>query len=135
MKSGSNFRPTNLINRVYKSISGELFKLKIIENDFCTYSNMDCIKSALAMFCLKHPSMLQFDKKFRDEDSKIIRNLKRCFQIDKVPSDSQMRERLDIFDPSVLKTAYTNLLNDLKDIKIQILYFFKMAFPNYFDGY
>ena len=67
----------------------------------------DCLMSAYAMFSLKYPSLLQFDKHFRED---IIRhNLKRVYEIDNVPSDTQMRARLDQLNPRQLRKTFTRL--------------------------
>ena len=50
------------------------------------------LMSACAMFAFKFPSLLQFDQRGRDESRD---NLKRLFGIEKVPSDTHMREELD----------------------------------------
>ncbi len=68
----------------------------------------DCLLSGYALFSLKFASLLQFDQHFREE---IIReNLKQVFQINKVPSDTQMRERLDEIDAQELRRPFKRLL-------------------------
>ncbi|HNB02566.1 MAG TPA: transposase [Nitrosomonas sp.] len=71
-------------------------------------SLQDCLLSGYALFSLKYPSLLQFDQHFRED---IIRsNLKNIFLINEVPSDSQMRVRLDKEDPRQLRPVYKRLL-------------------------
>jgi hypothetical protein len=53
----------------------------------------DALMSAFALFSLKAPSLLAFDKE-RSED-----NLQRVYGIGRVPCDTSMRERLDPVDP------------------------------------
>lgn len=53
----------------------------------------DCLMSALAMFSLKYPSLLQFDKELNE---KVLRtNLRNLYGVKKAPCDTTMRERLD----------------------------------------
>jgi hypothetical protein len=57
----------------------------------------DCLMSGLSLFSLKIPSLLQFDQGLADEV--IIHNLKTLYGIERVPSDTYLRERLDKVDP------------------------------------
>jgi hypothetical protein len=72
----------------------------------------DCLMSALAIFKLKFPSLLQF------EESKIEvpikQNLKNLFGLEKVPCDTYMRERLDEIDPKDLRPAFTSVFSALQ---------------------
>jgi len=70
----------------------------------------DCLMSGLAVFSLKMPSLLQFDKRVRlGEDPVQARNLRSLFGVDKVPSDTWMRERLDEVDPRGLRRCFTRV--------------------------
>ena len=53
----------------------------------------DCLMSALAMFGIKVPSLLAFDKQKLEETVK--HNLKSLYAVNKAPSDTRMREVLD----------------------------------------
>lgn len=67
----------------------------------------DCLLSGYAMFSLKYPSLLQFDQHFRED---IVRhNLAQVYQITDIPSDTQMRERLDVVEPSQLRSVFKRL--------------------------
>jgi hypothetical protein len=68
----------------------------------------DALMSGFAMFSLKDPSLLAFDERRQDETK--LENLKRVYQIDAVPSDTQMREILDEVVPEGLASVYTNIL-------------------------
>ena len=68
------------------------------------YPLESCLMSALAMFALKYPSLLQFDNS--QDDEKVRHNLKTLYGIDQVPSDTYMRERLDPVDPASLQPAF-----------------------------
>jgi len=54
----------------------------------------DCLMSALAMFSLKSPSLLAFDKQCNEE--LVTHNLKHLYGIDEIPSDTHMREVSDL---------------------------------------
>ena len=73
----------------------------------------DCLMSGLAVFALKYPSLLQFERDARGlgEASDGLRreNLRSLFGVGRAPSDSRMRERLDELDPAELRRAYKGL--------------------------
>ena len=60
----------------------------------------DALMSAFAMFSLKSPSLLAFDKE-RTED-----NLQRVYGIGRVPCDTSRRETLDPVEPEHLRPAF-----------------------------
>ena len=61
----------------------------------------DALMSAFAMFSLKAPSLLAFDKE-RTAD-----NLQRVYGIGRVPCDTSMRETIDPMQPESLRPAFT----------------------------
>ncbi len=63
------------------------------------------LSAALAMFSLKFPSLLQFDKQF-PLDKRLRHNLASLFGVMNVPSDSQMRDILDPIKPEALRPAF-----------------------------
>jgi len=70
----------------------------------------DSLMSAFAMFSLKFPSLLQFDKT-RKESGDELQNLRNIYGIKIVPCDSRMREINDTIDPKkyiapVFKTVF-----------------------------
>ena len=65
----------------------------------------DCLMSGLALFSLKYPSLLQFD----NDRKRIAQNMKNLFLVDKIPSDTYLRERLDEIAPSELRGCFTRL--------------------------
>ena len=71
-------------------------------------SFVDCLMSAFAMFGLKYPSLLQFDRHHR-LDPQVRHNLQSLYGIEQIPCDTTMRERLDEGDPSTLRKAYKRL--------------------------
>lgn len=71
-------------------------------------SMADALMSAFAMFALKDPSLLAFDKRRHDE------NFHSLYKIDRVPSDTQMREILDQLPPENLRPAYQDVFRQLQ---------------------
>ncbi len=68
--------------------------------------------SAFAMFSLKSPSLLAFDK-IRAED-----NLQSIYGIERVPCDTSMREILDPVEPEHLKSAFKAVFRHLQRGKV-----------------
>jgi Transposase DDE domain len=68
----------------------------------------DALMSAFAMFSLKAPSLLAFDKE-RTED-----NLQRVYGLERVPCDTSMREILDPVDPASLRPLFKGLFGALQ---------------------
>lgn len=76
----------------------------------------DCLMSALAMFQLKFPSLLQFDQ-YTTLQKNVMRNLVRLYGMSTIPSDTYMRERLDELDPNELRRAFTSIFSFLQDFR------------------
>jgi hypothetical protein len=68
----------------------------------------DALLSAFAMFSLKDPSLLAFDKRRADA------NLKSLYGIGQIPSDTRMREILDPVDPQQLRPLFNDVFRDLQ---------------------
>lgn len=85
-------------------------------------SLVDCCMSALAMFKLKFPSMLQFD--IRKDEEPIKTNVKNLFKVTHVPCDTYMRERLDLVDPRDLRPIFKDIFSDLQRGKVLEKYIF-----------
>ena len=73
----------------------------------------DYLMSGLAVFSLKHSSLLQFDKAVHSEKT-VRANLNNLFGVSRVPSDSGLRKRLDELDPGTLRTAFNCLFSELQ---------------------
>jgi hypothetical protein len=82
----------------------------------------DALMSALAMFQLKSPSLLAFDKRRREEPE----NLHTIWGITDIPCDSQMRDILDPVELSSLRAPFRSAFRQLQRGKD----FEKMAFWN-----
>lgn len=105
--------------KVRKHLNGDTL-LKIVKKDFQEisdkrYSNSkinldDALMSALAMFQLKSPSLLAFDKRrIKDGD-----NLRSIFGINDIPCDSQMRTILDPLSLSSLRAPFLTVFRQIQ---------------------
>lgn len=72
------------------------------------YSMVDTLMAALAMFSLKEPSLLSFQER-KDEEA-----IDWLFGINRVPSDSTMREILDGIDIEPLNEAFADIFHVLQ---------------------
>ena len=70
---------------------------------------VDDLMSGLAVFGLKYPSLLQFDKDRSAETKRA--NLKALYGIARAPCDTRLRERLDEVDPRQLRPLYQTLFS------------------------
>src|SRR2546422_598493 len=68
----------------------------------------DALMSAFAMFSLKSPSLLAFDKQ------RIEGNLETIYGIPRAPCDTRMRERLDPVSPESLRPSFTSVSRQLQ---------------------
>lgn len=78
-------------------------------------SLVDCLMSGYAVFGLKYPSLLQFDESYREKTTR--HNLRQVYGIEKAPSDTQMRERLDEVFPGTLRTTFKKLFSQCQRSK------------------
>jgi hypothetical protein len=78
----------------------------------------DCLMSVIAMFGLKYPSLLQFDQDYRDEEALLQHNLKSLYGIQRVPSDTYFRERLDEVESCAPQGIINNVISILNDRKV-----------------
>ena len=60
--------------------------------------------SGLAIFGLKCPSLLDYDRKRSDDV--IAQNLRDLYYVKNPPSDTYLRERLDLVDPEHIRPAF-----------------------------
>jgi Transposase DDE domain len=73
-----------------------------------TISLADALMSAFAMFALKDPSLLAFDQRRNDD------NLRSLYDIDRVPSDTQMRAILDQVPPEKLRPVFQDVFRQVQ---------------------
>jgi Transposase DDE domain len=93
-----------LLKTVKHSLLREPFK--VMKNT--EYSWQDCIMSGLAVFGFKIPSLLQFEKD-KATESILKRNLRTLYGVEKAPSDTCMRERLDAVLPKQLRKPFKKI--------------------------
>lgn len=70
----------------------------------------DALMAGFAVFALKAPSLLAFDKQRCSDEV----NLKSLFGLQHVPCDTQMRTILDDIDPQQLRPAFTDVFRQLQ---------------------
>lgn len=85
-------------------------------------SLLDNLMSGYALFSLKYPSLLQFDNDCKEDQIK--NNLKTVFEIKQVPSDTQIRTRLDELAPSALRRTFKSLFAQCQRSKFLDLFNF-----------
>lgn len=73
----------------------------------------DCLMSGLAMFGMKYASLLKFDEAVR-ADEVVRSNLATLYGVERVPSDTAMRERLDEVCPQLLRRCFTKMFQVLQ---------------------
>lgn len=77
------------------------------------YSWKDCVMSGLAVFGFKCPSLLQFEKQ-KSSEPMIRRNLRELYKVDNAPSDTCLRERLDVVSPEQLRKPFKKIFSYLQ---------------------
>lgn len=73
----------------------------------------DALTSAFAMFSLKDPSLLAFDQRRRTDG-----NLKRVYNIEQVPCDTQMRTILDDVEPDNVRPSFKDVFREAQRGKV-----------------
>ena len=77
------------------------------------FSLSDCLMSGLAVFGLKYPSLLRFDRDARTDET-VRANLKSLYGIERAPCDTALRERLDEVDPRKLRGVFKRVFAQLQ---------------------
>jgi hypothetical protein len=77
-----------------------------------SFALADALMAGLALFCLKDPSLLAFQRRARDH------NLRSVFGLPAIPSDTQLRTILDEVDPRQLRPVFTDLFRPLQRGKV-----------------
>jgi hypothetical protein len=90
--------------------------------------------AGLAIFSLKFPSLLQFDQR-RGTDEFLKSNLKNLFGLDRIPSDTRLREILDPIDPKSLRRPFKAVFAELQRGKaLEAYQFYKGSVLISIDG-
>jgi len=98
------------IDTLLALVRKEFQKIPDSRADNASISLDDALMSALAMFVLKDPSLLAFDKRRREEPE----NLHTVFGIETIPCDSQMRTILDPVELVFLRTAFCTVFREIQ---------------------
>lgn len=112
-----SFTHDALISVTKKQCIRGLNRLNTPEIKRSLFTNIHCIMSGLALFTFKMPSLLQFDRQTRPEQPLAL-SLKNLFQIEEIPSDTYLRERLDVISPSIFRQCFTGIFALLQRSKI-----------------
>jgi len=92
----------------------------------------DSFMSALAMFSLKSPSLLAFEND--KADPVVEHNLKTLFGIEKVPSDTYMRQLLDEIHPNMIRSCFLDVFHETQRGKLLEGYEFLNTYLCLIDG-
>ena len=87
-------------------------------------SMSDACKTGFAVYCLKAASLLDFRPKAPCEEV----NLKNCFSISKIPSDSGLRKLLDRLDSTQLRGVFKLVWDFLKTSGVLEVYHNKLQY-------
>lgn len=116
-KSTLKLRKTLSAPGLLKKVRNEFKKIPEHRTDRIKYNLPDVLMSGLAMFGLKYPSLLQFDKEAHNEET-VKANLKELYEIKQTPCDSQMREVLDSVNPKDLQSSFVKIIKQLQRDKV-----------------
>lgn len=84
--------------------------------DFRCIKTSDALMSWFAIFGTKSPSLLQFDS--NRTDATLRQNLQNLYKIERIPSDSYMRELLDEINPASIKGAFKEVFSKAQRGKV-----------------
>lgn len=108
-------RPLGYFDKVYSDVVIPHFEsIEDIRQDNQSFSLVDSLKSGFAIYSLKSPSLLSFQKRSTVEDS----NLNRVYKIDKIPSDNGLRKILDNVSTTELRKGFNKMFEYLKEEKV-----------------
>ncbi|MHC1725848.1 MAG: transposase [Syntrophobacteraceae bacterium] len=93
-----------------RTLSGCFSKVADHRTDDTDIPLHDALMSGYAVFSLKSPSLLAFDKQRREEPD----NLRSIFHVRRIPCDTQMRTILDEINPEELRRCYRAVFSRLQ---------------------
>jgi hypothetical protein len=126
LKSRKHLNADALFKRLHKDFSG----VSDFRDGDIDISMADVLMSGFAVFSLKDPSLLAFDKR-RATDG----NLESIYHIENVPCDTQMRTILDEANPEEIRPAYKNIFKELQRGKaLEPMVFFQGCYLVSLDG-
>ncbi len=80
-----------------------------------SYSLEQCYRSAFALFFVQDPSLLEFQRRFQQQLQQ--NNLSTVFDVETIPSDTQLRDVLDSHDYTPITTVYKQWVQRLQRSK------------------
>ena len=101
---------------LHKAVRHCFYREKLPEYRRSDISWEDCIMSGLAVFGLKFPSLLKYEE--NKLDPFIKRNLKNLYHVQHAPSDTCLRERLDVLLPKYFRRPYKKIFAYLQRSKV-----------------
>ena len=115
---------------LFDSLHSDFAKVSDSRKGDIDISMADALMSGFAVFSLKDPSLLAFDKR-RGTDE----NLRTIYRIENVPCDTQMRTILDEVNPEEIRSAYKNVFRELQRGKaLEPMVFFDGCYLLSLDG-
>lgn len=100
--------------------------LEVLNEQFASFSDprsgfsqielKDFLLSSYAVFALKHPSLLAFEKEMKNE--KKAHNLKKLFGITSIPSDTHLRDIMDELDFTQFRRIFKKLFAKVQRTKL-----------------
>ena len=126
-----------------KALADELVKIvrqqasKIPDNrpNHCTAKTTlcDAIMSGLAVMHMKCPSLLDFEHKC--ENPKVVHNLQHMYGVQRIPSDTHLREMLDPIETDYFRPFFTSLFSYVQSSKrLKKFEYFKEGYLAPVDG-
>jgi hypothetical protein len=126
LKSRKHLNADSLFKRLHNDFSG----VSDFRDDDSDISMADALMSGFAVFSLKDPSLLAFDKR-RITDG----NLGSIYHIENIPCDTQMRTILDEANPEEIRPSYKNIFKELQRGKaLEPMVFFQGCYLLALDG-
>ena len=106
MDSFSADRLYGIVRNAFSTVKSETGKKPF-------YSSSDVLMAGLAIFSQKFPSLLAFEKSLSNFEP-LFNNLHKLMGIEKIPSDTQMRERLDRIPNCELRKPFLSIHQELQ---------------------
>ena len=94
---------------LFKMVKKEFKKIEDHRANDVEIALDDALMSGFALFSLKDPSLLVFDKRRQAPE-----NLQRVYDIERIPSDTHLRTILDEVDPEALRPLFKRVVQQLQ---------------------
>ena len=78
------------------------------EHSASRYTNRDAVNGAFGAFFFQFPSLLRYMREMRDKEKR--ENAKSLFDVKGIPSDNQIRNIVDVIDPSAIDSVFNDTL-------------------------